>query len=119
MLMRQNIERRNQLRRRQIASFEQQVEKDFNGFKQRFGLLIAVDQNQQRLLDRLIQQNEIERLCGIHQARKREGALLAAKEVVQQSLKIRLPRRGLQKLSRCGVSHWYRARIFEAISVVE
>ena len=76
--MREYVECRNQLGRRQFAAFEQYFEKRFDGGKQRFGLFVAVDYDEERFLRSLIKEHEIQCFSSVDKAGNGKGALLAA-----------------------------------------
>ena len=74
VLVRQHIERGERLRALRVATARQQVEECADQFLQNLGLLVAIDDDQQRPFDDLPQQNQVQRLRGRLSDRKAKAA---------------------------------------------
>ena len=68
ILRRQYIQRRNHLRALQLAAVADEIVERAGEVKHRLGLLVAVNYDQQRTLNRTPQQHQVQRLCGSRQA---------------------------------------------------
>lgn len=87
MLVRKNVQRGYQLRAGRIAIVDQQAEKGLGRFQKGFRFLIAVNQDEQRSVGRLVKQCQVQRFRGWRQARNGECSRVAARQVLKKSLK--------------------------------
>ena len=97
---RHNVEGRQELRAGTFAGLNEEVEKSLDRLKQGFGLLIALDDNQQRTLGHLPQQNGINGLRGGGQPGEAAlGVTGALAQMLDQILKCRMAIQMKEKLA--------------------
>ena len=81
LLVGQHIQGRYELRQRHVRPVYKKVEECLDGFDQRFGLLVAIGDDQDGPLDHLPQQDQVEPLGRGGEAGKREAVAFAPRQL--------------------------------------
>ena len=124
VLVRQHVQRLQDLRPAHGPVRRQQIEEGPDRLRQRLGLLLALDHDQQRPLRELPQQHRIERLGGDGQAGKARLRRVLVLDSAHEFLKRGLPSQALEQIADRGVGQSGcvpagRFRISSTIPVVE